>query len=277
MGPRNSSSVLWQPAASATLHTDSSLYGWGASLVLPALGPTPVLARGFWSLADRPSHINVREMRAVSQALRSFRHKLQNRRINLYTDSQVVKCILAASTSRSTPLMDALRQVHYLSATLNLSLNPLWLPTEDNHLADALSRHRDSEDWALHPRVFQGLSRTWGPFTVDRFATTENRLVPWFNSRWHCPMTGGIDAFAQTDWGVHSNWCNPPFILLPRLVSLLESLPEVQATVLAPVWLAAPWFRRLLRLGSQIMHLPHSRTPSRRGGRAPAGALRGGS
>jgi hypothetical protein len=258
LGPQNTTCVLWQPTASSTVHSDASLYGWGASLVLPAQGPTPVLARGFWTLTQRTSHINVLELLAVEQALRSFGTRLQGRRVNLYTDSLVAQSVMTTWTSKSTPLMEALRKVHFMATTLQISLNPIWLPTDQNLLADALSRERDTEDWTIHARFFQVISRIWGPFTVDRFATTENRRVPWFNSRWLCPLTGGVDAFAQTDWGVHNNWCNPPFSLLFRLVGFLETLPVVRATVLAPVWPAAPWFRRLLGLGCQTMEFPPS-------------------
>ena len=41
-----------------------------------------------------------------------------------------------------------------------------------------------------------------------------------------------------------------------RLVSLLETLPSVRVMVLAPVWPAAPWFRRLRLLACETTLLP---------------------
>ena len=193
----------------ATLHTDASNLGWGAVLQIPQ--GSQLMARGFWMANERRWHINVKELTAVERAVRSFVHPLLHRRVNLYVDSRVVLGVLQKMTSPSDRLMDALRTLYYLLETYRVTLQPAWLPTFENITADFLSRHTDTEDWAISRRIFDQLNRSWGPLTIDRFATTENRLLPKFNSWWYCPMTHGIDAFAQDDWESEQSWCNPPF------------------------------------------------------------------
>ena len=68
------------------------------------------------------------------------------------------------------------------------------------------------------------------------------------------------DAFAAPDWSTANNWANPPWTLFPRLVDLLEALPSVHATVLAPYWPGRPWFRRLHQLAWALV--PVARGPS---------------
>ena len=233
----------------ATLHTDASELGWGTVLQIPQ--GSQLLAQGFWTTRERHWHINVKELTAVERAIQSFAQPLLHCWVNLYVDSRVVLGVLHKLTSPSIPLMDALRTLFYLLETYRVTLQPAWLPTFENVMADYLSRHTDTEDWALNQRIFDQLNRRWGPLTIDKFATTENRLIPKFNSRWHCPLTHGIDAFAQDDWERERNWCNPPFSQLSRLTSLLESLPGAYAVVIATFWPGSSWFRRLLDLSTE--------------------------
>ena len=99
----------------------------------------------------------------------------------------------------------------------------------------------------------------FGPHHVDCFATAINRQCLRYNSRWHDVGSEG-DAFAAPDWSTANNWANPPWPLFPRLVDLLEALPSVHATVLAPFWPGRPWFRRLHQLAWALV--PVARGPS---------------
>jgi hypothetical protein len=120
-----------------------------------------------------------------------------------------------------------------------------------NEKADYLSKIVDIDDWKLHPSLFGVLDARWGPHSVDRFATHTNALCPRFNSWYWCPGTGGIDAFCQPDWSESNNWCNPPFRLIGRLISLVRELGAV-ATVIVPVWPGQPWWHQLCPDGSHL-------------------------
>ena len=143
-------------------------------------------------------------------------------------------------------------------------------------MADALSRETDREDWGLCPSWFWRIDLHWGPHTINHFVSCLNRQLERFNTRWGDVGAEGVDAFAQANWPEENNWCNPPWSLLPRLVQLLQGLPSVRATVLAPHWPGAVWYRPLRALSSDSWILPRSPAlflPGR-GAQVPRGTAR---
>jgi hypothetical protein len=88
---------------------------------------------------QKDEHINVKEMLAVYRGLKLWRDSLQGTRVTLYCDNTAVVSALRRGTTRGR-LMTVLRRVLMLSALLHVSLHPQWLPSEENTLADALSR-----------------------------------------------------------------------------------------------------------------------------------------
>ena len=59
----------------------------------------------------------------------------------------------------------------------HITIEPEWVPRDQNTLADELSRIIDFDDWSIEPTVFHCLDSPWGPFTVDRFANRYNAQV----------------------------------------------------------------------------------------------------
>ena len=272
--------ALWRPPTSATLSTDSSDYAWGATLkVDDESEPKLLLARGFWPTRSRANHINVKELAAIRMAITTWAAKLIGRRINLITDSLVVAAVVTKLTTSSEALMTELRQLNYLLECRDLVLQPKWICSAANKIPDWLSRLRQREDWRLHPRIFRQLDLMWGPHTVDRFATLENRQLERFNSEFWEPNTEGVDCFAQglRSWTSETNWANPPWSVLPRLTRYLAANPAIRCTVLAPYWPSANWFPRLRTLATDYVVFPPSPDtflPGRLGGTTPMGAPR---
>ena len=242
---------IWRSPQTALLHCDASKLAWGAVLNqhLPA--------RGFWSPHERRQHITFLELRAVRHAVQTFSTRITGRHVLLREDNQAVCAILNSFTSKAPQLMRELRRLWYLLDTLDVTLSPKYIRSEDNVWADALSRAMDRGDWRLHPGLFRSLHRDWGPFSVDRFATFNNAQLPRYNSAWLDQASEGLDAFAQSNWVRESNYCNPPWELLDRLAQLLDET-GAQATVVAPCWPAQPWYQRLQSLASEVRHLPAS-------------------
>ena len=81
---------------------------------------------------------------------------------------------------------------------------PVWVPQEQNQLADYLSKLTDVDDWGISPDFFLWISTLWGPFTVDRFATWYNTKCLRFNSRFWNPGCEGMDALTQNWHGENS-------------------------------------------------------------------------
>ena len=98
---------------------------------------------------------------------------------------------------------------------------------------------------------------------MDRFASANNAQCRRFNSRWRDPLTEAVDAMAR-HWRVHPttgelevNWVNPPWSELADVVQKLRE-DGAAATVVAPYWPSAIWFRDLLDISSEYEILPEA-------------------
>ena len=251
---------IWRSAATVSLYCDASKLAWGASLE----GRLP--ARGFWRAHQRREHITLLEARAVRYAVASFLGDLRGHQVRLHEDNQAVVHMLTSWTSRSPALMRQLRKLWMVLDANNITLHPSYIRSEDNVEADNLSRQADAGDYRLDPAIFDRLDRRWGPHSIDRFATSNNKQVARFNSAWAMPGSEGVDAFAQTNWRGETNYCNPPWGLLGQLAAFLYET-GAPATVVAPHWPAQPWYPVLRAMAAE-----HVVLPARRGMFAP-GAL----
>lgn len=226
--------ALW-PSEVGVLTTDASPWGWGGHWgdLLPAAG--------FFTLAERNLHINIKEVCAVRFCLMAFGQQLAGAfgELRLRVDSRVAMLVLNSFTSRSSALMDELRKLHAVTQRLNVSIKATWLASVANVWADALSRQTDRDDWRLHPHVYAQLDARYGVHTVDRFASTLNTHCPRFNARQYCPGAEAVDAFSVWLGGTDNSWINPPFALAERVLHKIVR-DRATATVVLPVWTAQP-------------------------------------
>ena len=154
-------------------------------------------------------------------------------------------------------MRDRVISLQHTLSDLGSSLVAEHVSGERNVVADHLSRVDVGDAFQLNQFVFADLQRTIGPCTIDRFATMANALLPVFNSYFLELGSSGVDAFAQTNWHAHVNFCYPPLAILGRLVNfLLHDVPSARCLVIAPVWRSAPWFAPLLLHASCAYWLP---------------------
>ncbi|XRB11733.1 hypothetical protein RI054_03g15660 [Pseudoscourfieldia marina] len=66
---------IWRPIETATLHTDSSGFAWGAVL------DGKLEARGYWTSEEAEDHITLNELRAVTRAVTTFRSQLEGKTV----------------------------------------------------------------------------------------------------------------------------------------------------------------------------------------------------
>lgn len=228
---------LWPGATTMLLDTDESGTGWGAVLNSSAE------ARGAHGMDRNGLHINCLELGAVTRALLSFRHLIPaGSIIRLRTDSMVALFVMRAGSSRSPALMDEMRDLYNLCMEMDVELRIEHVFSALNEWADRLSREHDSTDWTLPPAAFSTLDATYGPHSIDLFASTESARCQRFYSRWMCPGSLGTNAF-RYEWVGENAWANPPFHLVGAVVShVLRTKTTV--TLVAPVWRAQQWWRR---------------------------------
>jgi hypothetical protein len=90
---------------------------------------------------------------------------------------------------------------------------------------------------------------------VDLFASQENRQLEKYFSWMHDPNACGIDALTQ-DWSTLNGFANPPFALIGRILNKVR-LESATITLIAPIWVGAPWFPDLLDMSiEQPIMLP---------------------
>ena len=244
---------IWAPSHIHTLiHTDASggneftFGGWGA---WSRLNGRQVYAMGRW-LPNESAEASSTflEMRGLRLALASFNRDdaLKYQTVLIKTDNQAVAGLVAkgGSKSKNTDHLHAeVKDLFWSCIEARITLLVEWIPREENKLADQLSKFIDSDDWKVHPRYFHQLSRDWGPFTGDLFASATNHQLPRYYSQHYTPDTAGINAFTQ-QWGVNS-WCNPPFKLIGKVWQHARSCQASMAFIF-PVWPSASWWHHLL-------------------------------
>ena len=139
--------------------------------------------------------------------------------------------------STKPDLQSLVEDIVYLCAENHLVVVPVWVPREQNQLADYLSKLTDVDDRGISPEIFRWISTLWGPFTVDRFATWYNAKCLRFNSRFWNPGCEGVDAFTQ-NWQGENNWLVP---LPSQIIKVWRHLRlcKAKGALIIPLWKGA--------------------------------------
>lgn len=254
--PELAGTPLWPSNPDQTMATDASRLGWGATL-----GPH-LLARGSWRPHQQLEHITTLELRAVLYGVEAFLPHLRNSTVDLWVDNTAVMHSLNTWRSRSRHMMPVLQRIHKLCVTNHITLfgRVRYVETSRNVVADALSRVLDRSDWALDPELVDRLMALWGLPDVDVFASANNAVVPTFFSAFHDPLSAGVNGLAQPWHPFRRLWLNPPWDLLPRVLSKLAA-ERCAATVIAPYWPSAPWWPAITTLACEWHLLPAHQHP----------------
>ena len=102
----------------------------------------------------------------------------------------------------------------------------------------------DYDDWGTTPEFFTFLNHIWGPFTVDRFADSDNTKLTRFYSKFHCPHSEGVDAF-NFSWAREHNYLVPPVHLVPATLKHLEFY-QAEGVLVVPYWTSSIFYPLLL-------------------------------
>ena len=208
------------------LVTDASHLAWGATL-----GERH--ASGQWTHRMSRQSSNYRELMAVFMGLQTFEEMIKDKSVQVLTDNITALAYIVNKGGPSQELTEISIAVWHLCHQLNVHLQVAHIKGLENQVADRLSRVMDNYNWQLHPGLFGLIDRLFGPHTVDRFASVVNTQLPRFNSRFWEPHTEGIDALAQQNWGQEINFVNPPFRLIPQVLSVIWA-QHAEAMIIAP-------------------------------------------
>ena len=206
----NGKSIL-PPEEQDTIFSDASKQGWGAHLNLAKIG-------GRWNWEEKlKSHINWLELKAAFLALQAFLPQLKHQHVQIGIDNKTAMTYInKLGGTRSHRLTSLALEMSNFAADRNLTLSAVYVPGEENQIADKKSRvFQDSLEWMLHPAVFQALQKEVGCFSIDLFATRVNHQVPAFVSWRPEPGAVATDAF-NVKWDFQLAYLFPPFCMIKR-------------------------------------------------------------
>ena len=246
---------LIQPTVDLCGATDASDYGWGAWIETPQ---GLVRWGGLFTKELANEHINYKELTAVYYMLTGPPTSLRDKVVRLGIDNTTAMWYLRKMGGTNPKLARLAQQIFSTLNLENISLEVYHLPGIMNQIADAESRETKKRLWdcSLDKNVFHKLNHLHGPFSMDIFATYQNKQLPRFASLGPQPGTLWTDAMAHSWQGEHP-WVFPPPILIGRILQKLE-FEQSSATILTPLWPSQPWWPMLLRMraGDPTIVLP---------------------
>ena len=168
--------------------------------------------------------------------------------------------------SKSRSCNEISRKIWNFALHKNNFLSAAHLPGKQNVLADRESRvFNDRTDWMLQREVFHGLSKLWGPFENDLFASRLNKQVDDSISWKPDPEARAVDAFSIV-WDKHF-YAFPPFALIDRCLQKITQ-EQAEGVIIVPMWSTQTYYPRLLSMVIQpprplpmkenLLTLPHS-------------------
>ena len=202
----NGKSIL-PPQEQDTVFSDASKQGWGAHLNLAKIG-------GRWNWKEKvKSHINWLELKAAFLALQAFLPQLKHQHVQIGIDYKIAMTYINnLGGTRLHRLTSLALEMWNFAADRNLTLSAVYVPGEENQIADKKSRvFKDSLEWMLHPAVFQALQNEVGCFSINLFATRVNHQVPAFVIWRPEPGAVATDAF-NVKWDFQLAYLFPPFL-----------------------------------------------------------------
>ena len=232
----NGKPIWFSSGATRAVYSDASNTGYGGCMVELC----PEVAHGQWSEDEAKLSSTWRELKAVYLVLLSFAQKLAGNTVKWLTDNQGVMYIIR-SGSRKEHLQGALA-IFEICFSHNIKLEVEWIPRSLNEHADFISRIIDFDDWSVDLSIFNILNTSWGPHSVDCFATSYNALLPRFHARFWSPGCEAVDTFTVNWGGEHEvNWWVPPLYLVCRTIRHASSC-KARGTLVVPAWKSAPYW-----------------------------------
>ena len=195
------------------------------------------------SFRDRDESSTYREMYGILLMVKTFATSAAGSSLLIQCDNQSVYWIIKKGSSNVLSIHALLVELFWLCDSHCIDLDLAWIPRELNQWSDDLSKQADMSDWAVSDWFWHEIQLEFGPFFCDRFASTENALLPVFCSLVHCPDVYYVNAFAR-DWSDGKSGCHPHVDLIGEVIDKVRK-DRAQATVRVPFWPSAWWWLRI--------------------------------
>ena len=186
-----------------------------------------------WNEFEASQSSTFKELKALLYVLQYFSAALSHCKVDWLSDNQNTCRIVSVGTLK--PELQAIAiEIFEVCTSFDIAIEIEWLPGGQNDKADYLSRIAGLDDWSLSVALFQLVDSSWGPHTVDHFASFYNAQVPRFNSKFWNPESEVVEAFTQ-DWSRDNNWLCLPVSLIVRAIRHLITC-EGLGSLIIPKW-----------------------------------------
>lgn len=185
-------------------------------------------------------NINVLEAQALLNSLRSFSHHIGSCRVDVHTDSLVLKSALVKDGCRDSDVNGIIKDIFDCCREFNFSLDVHYVPSSKNP-ADFPSRSVSDAGCMLSRSAWEQVEHLFGPQTFDLMSLDSNcqrdrkgQCLPHFTP---CATSAssGINVFAQSLPLDYNLYVFPPFVLIPPLLKyLLEQDFHGPFTIITP-------------------------------------------
>jgi hypothetical protein len=186
-----------------------------------------------------------RELLAIQKTLKNRRREMESQKGRVYwiTDSQNVHSFMKRG-SRKPQIQKMVLDIKVMEKEMGIRIITIWKPRSTKHIvwADLGSKaYLSTDEWSIDNRTFKQIQQHIGlEVTVDGFATSANRRVDRFFSKYPQCGSEGIDFFAQKLSSKEVYWLCPPVqLVLTTIKHILAIENQVIAYVSFPEWKSA--------------------------------------
>lgn len=119
-------------------------------------------------------HINYKEVLSLILAARRWGHLWTNCNVKIFTDNTTARAIINKGTCRNPVVMCYLRELFWIAATHNFSVQAVYIRGSSNILADSISRlHEPGQLWFLEGLLYD-YARSHDYLSASMFALPEH-------------------------------------------------------------------------------------------------------
>ena len=226
---------------SVTLNTDSSGFSWGSDL-----NDGSKQAQGLFTPAQKKHSINTKELMAIFYAIKSFRHELTAKHVQVLTDNTTaLSCILKKGSQHE--FRDILtRKIFHIVHKNDMQISVGFVPGKANKNADRSSRlFNRMTEWSLSQKSMQ-LIHKYYDFNIDLFASYLNKKHTHFVSWKHDPDASYVNAFF-IDWSQFQPFIFSPFSVIHRVLRKILQDDVAKAICIFPYFPTAVWFPQMMK------------------------------
>ncbi len=127
------------PSSAINLFSDASKLGFGATYGSDWI-------QGRWTSSQTCCNIAVLELYPIFLLIHMFKDKIKGSRIIFHCDNQAIVHVLNKQSSRDKDIMALLRPLILVLLKNDISFIAQYIPSEDNYLADTLSRFQETPE-----------------------------------------------------------------------------------------------------------------------------------